>query len=984
MLHRIMKKAILLIFVILSAIQAKCNALWPPALGHENKPVIFWAHYMPMVSWGFLHCSNHAGGNIDVFPFYTQKGSKQEIMYRAMKSALDSGINGFQFLTFVPPEAFTAAAKIKKDTGKIFYIAYEGCGMGKDPEKAAKLISDFAKKAANSPYVYKIDNKPVIFFYAQGKWSGGKDSHKNTYDSNGVPEVRKILKKEGIEVVLIPTIGNFLKALFDRTDKMYQPFTPLTKGEYGSGKWLKHTNWDGVTSLNGGANARHDQITALKKLLKNSSKKFYVVPSIRTMYDSSNRWWQAIHCRGLGLRVIRRDLQQWLEAGFRLFTFSTWNDMMETMLMPSSRNPWGLNDLIYYYHSLAATGQSPFKTPHFVISYESEVLFGDQGFFQLLVLPEKDSLSCDYALNVDMKNIEGHKLLNFGNLVQIDGEIHDQLAETRYDTTAVHDKYLIMVPFVTIKQIDKSTGTSRVLYDNVRLAPIRIRYNKLHYHTPYTISLNHVDTAADLRLKWPNTMSPVINEKVGNLKNIELKVKSPNSFRRINLNNSNLSIGAFRADDLSGKQHAYFIRMTTSQKIKSVLTVKNGLVESVYHPHWNLQKALSTCGKSKAYFDISNTNNLPTVARIMGTPESKITLRLAGVNDNVLATTIKELSMKPLRTIVSDGKNKLTLDIRLTTDATDANIDYPLPPNGMFERTIPVQKGLGALRVFHAWGLTNNNLVCYSNPVAMILTNSSKLQTVNYIRTNGVFDDFVNDSSSLCANPFTISDVETAKLPSWTIPYVLIDFDEGCGKDVNHNGTAAQLGRGWLSGDCRWIKNGWKGSALQINNGTLSLRSKTMPHGSFTLSMRVKFKEMPKDRILFEDGDNWQMRLSGPLSLRIDPEGCIIAYRPCSGETACVMTKPLMKKGWNHIAVTYNLKELSIYINGKLSATKTGIKPAYQRTHSTPKAGSSKLASSSKNGKLNFDGQIDQLEIIGKALNQNEINQIFTEGKWSK
>ncbi len=974
------KISILSLAALVSACTAAGRELWKPAPGHEGKPVIFWAHYMPMVSYGFLHCSNHAGGNIDVFPFSTQDGSGEDNLYNAMKQALASGINGFQFLTSVPKEAYSAAARIKKDTGQTFYIALEGCGMGADPKKAAAKMVAFAKEAEKSPFVYKVDGKPVIFFYSQGKWSGNGGTHVST----GVPAVRELMKKQGVEVMLIPTVSSQVKVLLDRMDIMYRTFPPFVKGKYGSGKWLKETNWDGITALNGGANARQEQVEAVKEILKKSQKPFLLVPSIRTMYDSSNRWWQAIHCRGLGVRVIRRDLKLWLEAGFRLFTFSTWNDMMETMLMPSSRNPWGLNDLIKYYHALAAIGHSPFKKPHFVISYEPEVLLGDQGFFQFLVLPERDCMSADYSINVTMKNIDGKKLLSFGNLAQVDNEINDALAETRYDTTGIKDKYMLMVPHITIRQIDKTSGESRVLFSNLRLAPIRIRYNKLHFYTPYTISLNHVDPQSKLALQWAGKSNPVIDGKVGYIEKIKLDVASDSSFRRVNLNESSLSVGAFRSDDLPGKQSAFFIRMTTSRKIRCVLNVDKGIVDSVYHAHWNFKKALKAVRKNKAYFDISYDHALPTVARVFADSKSGITLRLAGMNEPVVNSTIEELAQKPLCTSVTIDNKKIDVDVRLTTDATDANIDYPLPAQGVYERSLPLQKGLGALRTFHVWALGKNDTISYSNPVALVLKGNNGTRKVNYINTGGVFDDFVNDSSSAAANPFSVADIENAEIPVWMIPYILIDFNEGCGAQVNHNGTAMQLGRGWLTGNCKWIEKGWDGASLQINDGALNLRSKTMPHGSMTLSMRVKFAEPEQERILFEDGDNWQMNLSGPLSLRMDGQGRVIAHRVCSGKDAFVKSEIPLKKGWNHIVVTYDLNRLSLYVNGKLSASKDNVKPSYQRTHSTPKLGVSKLHKSKGGRKLMFAGQIDQIEIIGTALNADEVNQIFTNGKWQK
>lgn len=408
------------------------------------------------------------------------------------------------------------------------------------------------------------------------------------------------------------------------------------------------------------------------------------------------------------------------------------------------------------------------------------------------------------------------------------------------------------------------------------------------------------------------------------------------------------------------------------------------MIDSVYHAHWSFKKALKSIRKNKAYFDISNEHYLPTVARVVADKNSKISLRLAGMNGQALTMTISELARKPVRKNIVIDKKNIVLDVRLTTDATDANIDYPLPDKGIYQRELPLQDGLGALRVFHVWALEKGDKISFSNPVAVVIKGNAGTRKVNYINTGGVFDDFVNDSSSAAANPFEASEVESADIPVWMIPYILIDFDEGCGGDVNHKGTAAQLGRGWLTGKYKWVTDGWKGSALQLNRGTLSLRSKTMPHGSLTLSMRVKFDDPKKARTLFEDGDNWQMKLSGPLSLRIDDTGRVVACRVCSGRDAVVKSKEPLKKGWNHIVVTYDLKRLALYVNGKLDSVKENVKPSYQRTHSTPKLGVSKLHKSQQGQGLSFSGQIDQMEIIGTALTGDEVKNVYINGKWQK
>lgn len=953
--------------------------LWKPAPGHQDTPVIFWAHYMPQVAWGFLHAGGHVGGNADVWPFSTQSGTPEEQMVHAMKEALESGINGFQFLTSVPSEAWTAAERVRKETGRTFYIAPEWCDVGPDPKRAAKLIGDFVERHKESPFLYRRDGKQVHFTYNHGKWSGSNGDH----DSSGVPYVRELLKQRGIEVVLVPTIGDWPKTLLDLPQWRYRSFPPFQTVRPGELRYLAETNWDGCTGLNGGANVRAGHVGEIvRRLAAPQSKPFFLVPSMRTMYDSSNRYWQAIHCRGLGLRVLRRDLRLWLGAGFRQLTFSTWNDVNETMLLPSSRNVWGLNDLIAFYRSLAEYGTTPFEEPRFVVSYEPEVLMGDQGYFQFLALPGKAGRSADYTLTVSLRDPSGREIHSFGLLNQLDGAAEDALAENRFETADWPAGGLVVTPYLTLYERDKLSGESRMLYEELRLAPIRIRYNQIHYFTPYTVSLAHVNPAARLELAWEGGKSPERPSPAGTLENLRLRTSGDARFRRVNLAESCLGLGAFRADDTAAKPPHLFLRLAADPAIRGTLTVDGGKALSAYQPHWRLSDHYFEFGEPSAEFNIPNAyRSLPVTVRLEAPPQNRIRLRLAGMTTEAYDGSISDLIRQPLRREFTVAGKPVTLDLRLTTDATDVNCDYPVAPGAELVRPLPLAAGHEAVRVFHTWALDEQQRVSYSNPV--VWSNSERSaapRPVRFLRTYGVFDDFVNDSSSAAANPFTVRNIVQRQLPANRIEYHLIDFDEGCGREVNHNGTSHQLGRGWIEGEYRWIPEGFRGGALQLGrDGKLKLRSKTMPHGALTVSLRVRFDEKnPAGRALLEDGDNYQLKLSGPLSLRLDREGRIVAERPASGPGARVRSASPLRQGWNHIAVTYDLETLTLYLNGKPEASQPAP-PSYSRTHSTPVLGATWLAGPETSGNR-FGGVIDQLEIIGTSLDSNEIRQLYEQG----
>lgn len=971
------KHTLLLLGILLahSCLQAEMPA---PAPGHENTPVIFFAHFMPQVSWGDIHANGHIGGNADVFPFYTQSGNKTEQMERAMLAALDSGINGFQFLTSVPQEAWKAAEEVHRKTGKIFYIAPEWCDMGTDRKKVANRIAAFIKAHEKSPCLYRRNGAQVHFLYNHGKWSG-----KDVNRSSGVQEVRRMLADQGLKVILIPTVNDLGKTVLDRQDKAHAPFPPFRKIEFGELKYLRETNWDGATDLNSGSDMRDEQIQEIKKRIAGLEKPFFFVPAFRSMYDSSNRYWQAIHCRGEGVRVLRRDLLQWIENGFRVFTFSTWNDVNETMLMPSSRNVWGLNDMIRYYHGIAENGKSPFASPRFVVSYEPEVLLGEQGFFQFLVLPETAPVSCDYRANVSLRDLNGKEVFAFSILAQIDGENRDSFHENRFDTTWLSTPEMVFVPCLTVTQIDKSSGASRRLYDSVRLPPIRVRYNRLSYFVPYTISLNHVNPAGKLELAWKDNPSAVAETETGKLLNLKLNVNGDKEFRRVNLSESSLPIGAMRPSDVTGKKLKYFIRFSATAPVKAELSLRKGTIDSTYRPFWDLNKAYRKINADKAELPLpAGYRSLPLVVEVSGAPDTEWKLALPG--SAVLSGTIRGLAENPLLKEMSADGRKITLSMQLTTDATDPNIDFPFPKTATAERPLPVQEGGDSMRVIHAWGLDENNRICYSAPVALKIKKYAKTQVpVRFLQTGGVFDDFINNHNAASENKFTQNDIKTRSIDGSLIPRHLLTFDEGSGNEVNHHGTAHQLGRGWLEGKYAWNKDGWRNSSLKLDGGILRLRSKTMPHGSLTVSMRVKLDEKtssPESAIL-EDADNYQMKLSGALSLTVEPDGRITLSRPISGRTAKITSSVPLKKGWNHIAAVYDLDSLKLYLNGVSAGEKKNLLPAYARTHSTPAIGTSKLKNGKK-GKLAFHGEIDQLEIIGTALNESDIQKIYRNGTW--
>lgn len=228
-------KALFAVILLLAGI---CRGTTPtPMPGHEKLPVIFWAHYMPMVPRGHLHGNHHIGGNADVFPFLSQDGNSIKTLKEDMREALAGGINGFQFLTWVPDAAFQAAAEVKRETGEHFYIAPEWCTLPVEMEASARRIADFVKKYKDNPFLAWINGRQVHFLYGLPKWIG-----KGPNSSEHLPEARRRIRELcGESPILIPTI-NLATTLLDRPDLCYKAFPAFESVRPGPLKFIRETD----------------------------------------------------------------------------------------------------------------------------------------------------------------------------------------------------------------------------------------------------------------------------------------------------------------------------------------------------------------------------------------------------------------------------------------------------------------------------------------------------------------------------------------------------------------------------------------------------------------------------------------------------------------------------------------------------------------------------------------------------------------------
>jgi len=201
------------------------------------------------------------------------------------------------------------------------------------------------------------------------------------------------------------------------------------------------------------------------------------------------------------------------------------------------------------------------------------------------------------------------------------------------------------------------------------------------------------------------------------------------------------------------------------------------------------------------------------------------------------------------------------------------------------------------------------------------------------------------------------------------------------GNHLNHQGIGHQLGRAWLKGDYAWTEDGWDGSAIRLKEGgQIHCRSKTMPHGSLTISMRMKIDKSGEMQSLLEDGDYYMDKLSGPIDLRLLKNGTLKVFRRVPGGEAEITSAHSISEGWNHVVVTYDLRAMKLFLNGKLEGQTKVAVPTYKRTHSAPVVGFSNIIKRKDARRVGFSGVIDQIEIIGTGLTDEEVEALHSNG----
>ncbi len=928
---------------VLAGNPAKAGAL-PPSSRSAEEPVIFWAHYMPMVPHGHMHAHPYSGGNHDAWPFDAQHVLLQEDYEEDIRQALDSGVNGFQMLIFVPEDIFEAARKVRKETGRMFYISPQWAYANpKTFEETEKRIVEFYEKHLDDPHVYTKDGYQVHFV-----WESASTSD--------VAALQKKLQDKGLKIVLAPTIRS-LKS------PDLEPARIAALGLRAAEGWTH------------GAPEGEEPRALTESLAGPTAGGFLYVPSIAAGYDSSNRPGQFIHVPYYGVRTLVDSLRTWVSLGYRQLMLVTWNDPQESLEIPSSRNIWGHNEILSFFHGVAGDGQSPFADSKVVVSYPVECMAGDQFFFQVLGLPARGK-NIEWRAQVALHPVgtaaaQGAIVLRSMSDGAADRE---SLLEMRWDTSGVVGRVPAVQPVVSV-DYRESGGEWQPLYQNVALPPTRLRFNLIQYPVPYAIDLARISVEPKLALSV---------QPGGMLDTVALTIDGDaTAIRKVNLNDGTRSLGAFREPEAAGNfpLHDIFVRIEASEDRPLTLAAEGGVIRDFYGVSGRLNDALKTVNAPAATFSIRPVNSeaRSRVARLDLSPDARLTLNyVKGDPSQAVTANLEELRRGASRTVPIGGK-PATLSMILTADMTDANIDYPIK-TGPWHRTMPLHLEEDGSMLLYAMALLKNDRVAISPPVWVERPGADPVVAAQWMATQGTFEDFVNPSSETTLNPLSFDHVIAGFVPRSEIPWFRLDLEEGAGTRLNDRGISQQAGRAsietgglkrdelfkaGIAGDWEWLESGHSGRALRLGaDSVIRFRSKSSPVGAQTTSLWVEVKAPER-----AEKSRWSTLKAGPFRLEIlsDKESVLAFDR--GGVKLERRVETAFQPGWNHLVFVYDLSSVRAYLNGVDLGEVATEKPAYQRTHIMPAIGFSGTPSAGPA----FTGALDEVQVIGAGLGPDGI-----------
>lgn len=189
-------------------------------------------------------------------------------------------------------------------------------------------------------------------------------------------------------------------------------------------------------------------------------------------------------------------------------------------------------------------------------------------------------------------------------------------------------------------------------------------------------------------------------------------------------------------------------------------------------------------------------------------------------------------------------------------------------------------------------------------------------------------------------------------------------FDEG--KDATAGDSSGNGHNGTLINDPKWV-DGKVGEALEFNgtNGVEIPHSDELTLSTFSIAAWIKL----------ETGGAWQQVVSKPsrnYSVGISPADLVECAFKDGGWKSALSTTTVVDGQWHHVAGTYDMKVLRIYVDGVLEGETACTDTPSVNTNPV------EIGRVSNGGtEAILKGIIDEVIIFNTALAEDEINTIM-------
>jgi len=885
-----------------------------PAVGAEvaDKPMV-WAHYVP---WNAPKDVSLTTQKYINYPLLRNPGNTEEAYQKEQLSATAQGIDGF-FVDLIAKNNDIAyldrlESMLKAAEKTNFQIGY--CVDGKVPaEKHAEYMVKVLSQIANHPNYPKYHGKPVVATYL---WY--------EYSPQEWQQIRDRAKAAGFDVFLIANLRGSSYRAKDRQKmqsyaKVFDMVYDFTVNGIDGDTVAEAMAKNAEVCQNNGKPVMGSMSPGYCGGWRNGRNDFY----------QSHLEFDRLHECFLALVPGR---EKWLH-------FTTWNDHDETSIMPmlfADGNP----EIVRAYSDRFKKLDPTQKTPRICAAYHREVYPGTLLRLELMSLPstgrESSSEVSGYLAGNDGKNMFDlpRRTLKNNDFDRVEYAIPTgKLAQTP-----------VLYPVITVKTGDRS--------EIVTLPAILLRSGSLLNQTTVKTCLQHL---------IPMEFKPEIVYS-GDVLSAKLDFVAPEKVKYATLFRNDLPLAEFSAAeptapllhlwvDINGGSPDYQIALPDGGHIVKALRLTSAAGEKGFDVSDQQVKASKNLPFMPGGITLSvqpkdlvslSVDRLPPVTITAGELLQRQLVNMGKVNFMVVPENPAAQNMPPID--LDKGSLKLSLLSRPPRPDDGFFVRYEFEPGkvGWSPIVFPFEDGKQ---------ITKN-----------ILNTAITLETNLEIPIQSRPREYLDDNLA-AASPAGITAEEihpaTVRGNCWTFE---AGGNDSLGELPIRQGTYNRS----LLPSMPAEKQGFDGNTALRFDGKSSLRMplRSFPAGAFTLDFYLNPALGSDQTVVFHSG------FAAAVDIDLSAAGIIRVTR--SGKTDQGMISeqltsktPVRKDVWARVRITFDEKELRLYLDGKLDA-QISTPPLRAYGNNTWYLGGGNPKQSG------FSGLLDNVTLLGQAFSPQE------------